>query len=102
VSETHLGMRLKMSGRIVAEVEALENKARFGLTFIEIALFGGIALVFLAGVLTHYTHWEARTCFIIAAIPTLTTQNLFTKLPPRKKIFREVQILVVLAIVYSA
>jgi hypothetical protein len=78
----------------------MENEVTFKPTFIQLSSISGIVLIFVWEVLKHYTHWEQRTCFVLAALPVLTILDLFADVPLRRKVKRAIGTLAIVAIIY--
>ena len=84
-------------------MDATEKAARFRPSSIQITIYSGIALIFIANVLEFTTHWELRICFAIGAFATLTARSFLLDIPTRKNRIRGIVIaLLAAAVIYVA
>ena len=65
-------------------MKATTQAAKFLPTPDQVGMLSGIVLIFFWEVLEHYTHWDFRACFLLAALPVWVTQGLLFKTPPKK------------------
>jgi len=80
-------------------VDAMEKVAKFRPSAIQVTIYSGIALIFIANLLEFTTHWELRICFALAAFATLTARSFLLDKPTRKNRIRGVAIALSAAVV---
>jgi hypothetical protein len=65
-------------------MKATGKTANFLPTPDQIGSLSGIALMFYALVLQHYSRLDFRACFLIAAVPIWVAQGFLFKTPPKR------------------